>query len=71
MPHSPLLATVNIMNASLLHAFELHKARYDDMLRQAEESRLTQRLAESAGHRTRVPGRGLRPPAAQQGGEAA
>ncbi len=40
MPGTALRPTVNIMDASLLFALELHKARHDDLLRQTEEYRL-------------------------------
>jgi len=37
------------MNAYLLFAFELHKARHDDLLRQAEEYRLGRASPSAAG----------------------
>jgi hypothetical protein len=43
MAGSPALPIVEPMSASMLLAFELYKARYDDLLRQAEESRLGRR----------------------------
>ena len=43
MAGSPALPIVELMSASMLLAFELYKARYDDLLRQAEESRLGRR----------------------------
>ncbi len=47
-PHLPFLTTpgtwlrltFHIMNASMLFALELHKARHDDLLRQVQEDRL-------------------------------
>jgi hypothetical protein len=60
MSGSAIQLTVHIMYADLLFAFELHKARHNDMLRQAEEYRLGRRsrkaianLTPAATHRAR------------------
>jgi hypothetical protein len=61
MSGSAVQLTVHTMYADLLFAFELHKARHKDLLRQAEEYRLGRRSRKALASMLPAPTRQARP----------